>query len=83
MAEDKKEVADTPIPVATPTLKEVNEVAERLEKANAEKSILLDREEKLLAQQRMAGMSGTSRVEQPKVETAKEYADRIMRNQTK
>jgi hypothetical protein len=40
-----------------------------------------DRTEKLLMNERMAGISGQARVEQPKVETAKEYADRIMKNQ--
>ena len=71
---------NNPVIPATPTLDAVNLAAERIEKANAERKALLDREEKLFAQQRLAGISGSSPVEQPKVETAKEYANRVMNN---
>ncbi len=66
--------------IRTPTLAEVQVAAERLEKATAERKALLEREEKLFAMQRLGGMSGAPKVEQPKIETAKEYAERVMAN---
>lgn len=68
----------------TPTLVEVNTAAERLERATAAQRAENDRAEKLYAMQRLGGMSGIGKQDEPpKVETAKEYADKVMRNQIK
>jgi hypothetical protein len=56
-----------------------NFAAERLEKANAEQKILLARQEKILADAKLQGRSITGKQEEPKVETEKEYAARMLR----
>jgi hypothetical protein len=73
-------------PEQTPEVKKpvtLEDIDSRIAKLD-EKTALLkaenDRTEKMLMNQRLAGMSGMPQTEQPKVETAKEYAERVMGN---
>ncbi len=55
--------------------------AERLEKANAEKKELLEREERLLVEQKLAGRSVGTQTEEPKKEMSdEEYAKNALNN---
>ena len=58
---------------------EAREQADRMEKANAERKALIERDEKLQARRMLGGTSeaGTAPVA-PKEETAQEYAKRVM-----
>ena len=64
-------------PKATTLIGEANSAAERLEKANKEKSELLAREEDLEARKKLGGGSEAGKPEEKKEETDKEYSDRI------
>lgn len=65
--------------VANP-IDEANKAAERLEKANAEKKILLEREEKLKANDILAGRANAGQTPEPKKEyTPEEYAKASLR----
>ena len=56
-------------------------IAERTEKAAASAKAEADRIENLMARQALGGRSvSTNTTEEPKVETPKEYAQRLMRN---
>jgi hypothetical protein len=57
---------------------QANQAAERLEAANKERERILEKEQQLYAKNLLAGRSEGVPV-QPKIETPKEYADRIMR----
>ena len=59
-------------------LDEARKVISELKAANAEKKLLLDREEKLKATMMLAGRADAGKPV-PKEETPKEYRDRIMR----
>lgn len=65
---------------------ELKKATENLDKANAEKKALLEREEKLVARKEtLAALGGGSQAgqapEKPKEETPAEYTKRIMSNQ--
>ena len=62
---------------ALPVLKEAQETAARIEKANEETKKLLNRQEKLLAEQMLAGKSVMEVPEPKKPETTEEYANRV------
>jgi phage protein D len=62
-----------------PILEESRAIAERIEKAAAEAKAQADRLEQLRSEQLLSGTAGIRPpTEEPKVETAKEYAERIM-----
>ncbi len=57
---------------------EANKAAERLEKANKEKAVLLEKEEQLMAKRALGGnSSGLIQTEKPKPLTPKEYAKQL------
>ena len=67
-----------PEPTTTNLLEQTRAVVEELKKANEEKRTLLEREEKLRADELMHGRSQAGQAA-PKEETPKEYAARVMR----
>lgn len=80
--EKKEEINNTEIDV----LAEAQKVNTEMKKQNEIKAKLLEREEKLLARQEtlrsLGGGSISGQIqEKPKIETAKEYAERVMKNQ--
>lgn len=63
----------------TPTILEKSqEVIAEMKKANEERLALIEREERMRANDMLAGRSSAGTAEQPKEETAKEYAKRVM-----
>jgi len=64
-------------PVAT-TIDDANLAAKRLEDANAEKKTLLDREEKLMAENKLSGKSDAGAVAPVVEETPEDYAKRVI-----
>lgn len=62
----------------TPMIDEAIKAAERLEKANSERKLLIEREEALEARRRLGGETGASPVEK-KEETPLEYKNRILK----
>ena len=79
--EEAKEEADDESADTQSPIEEANKAAERMEKANAETKKLLDRQEKIIAEQTLRGKAtgGAPKVE----ETPKQYADRVMKNEGK
>jgi hypothetical protein len=76
--EEENKQADAP----KTRIEEARELAERIEKANAEHKVLLEREEHIRADRLLAGEASAGQIPvQPKEETAKEYAERISRGQ--
>jgi len=67
-------------PTSTPLINSANEAAERLEKANAVKDELLQREEELASQRTLGGRAEGGTETKPKEETPQEYAARVMAN---
>lgn len=57
-----------------------DKAAERLEKANAERKELIERDEKIIAEQKLGGRSEGGFQGVKKEETSKEYADKVMGN---
>jgi hypothetical protein len=68
-------------PQSNTLIEAANQAAERLERANQERALLLAREEELEARRRLGGMTEMSTPVQPKVETPREYRDRILKGQ--
>ena len=67
-------------PTKTPMIDAANQAAERLEAANKQKEALLAREEELASKRILGGQSEAGiEPDKPKEESAKEYADRVMR----
>ena len=56
-----------------------NFAAERLEKANEEMKKLVEKNERILIDAKLQGRSIAGKQEEPKVETEKEYAARMLR----
>lgn len=63
----------------TSLIDKANQAAERLEKANKEQIAILERGEALEARRRLGGETGMTPQEQPKVETPKEYMEKVMK----
>ena len=63
----------------TTLIDDANLAAKRLEDANKIKGELLNREEQLMAKQRLGGNSNAGETPKPAVETDVEYTERIMR----
>lgn len=79
MAEDK---APTPDPISKQvTLEDIDSRIKALDEKTATLKAENDRTEKMLMNQRLAGISGTAKAEQPKVETDAEYAKRFMKGE--
>lgn len=55
--------------------------AERLEKANAEKKALLDREEAIMAKQALGGRSEINKPEKPKELTDREFKEKFLKGE--
>ena len=55
-----------------------NEAAVRLEKANEEKTKLLDREERMKVEERLGGKTEAGQEPEKKEESPEDYADRVM-----
>ena len=69
-------------PVVSGLIDNANEAAERLERANAIKKELLEREEKLHALKMLGGQSEAGVVPpKPKEETPEEYAEKLMKGE--
>ena len=58
-------------------------IVTRQEDANKKAEEILDRQEKLHANQRLAGTTGGNIESKTKEETAKEYSDRVTKNEVK
>lgn len=80
-----EEIKQPTEPIAQPSdrITEAREVAERIEKATAELKLENARLEKLKSEDIIAGRSYGHVEQAPHVETPKEYAARIMRNDVK
>jgi len=66
-------------PEGTSLIEGANASAERIEKANAEQKALLDRQEELMARQRLGGNSNAGKKEEEPVEdTPEEYVKKVM-----
>jgi len=76
--EEKKEVGQKN-PESLKMVDAANKAASRLEKANAEKARLLEKEEALRVQQKLDGKASAGDV--PAEETPEEYSARIMRGE--
>ena len=62
-------------------LEQAEQLASRIDEGNKRYEELLDRQEKMMTDNVLAGRSEISgQPEKPKEETAKEYADRVMNN---
>jgi len=70
------------IPSISP-LEEARLLAETIKQRNKEFKELLDRQERLTADARIEGKGYAGQVETKKVETSKEYAERIMHEKAK
>ena len=68
-------------PQSNTLIEQANQAAERLERANQERALLLAREEELEARRRLGGVTQMSVPDKPHVETPKEYRDRILKGQ--
>ena len=75
MEEEKKPVVEQPQDDHMGLITEANKAAERIEQANKEMKSLLDKQELLLAEQRLHGRSYAGGIEQKKVLTPMELAD--------
>ena len=64
-------------------IEEGRAIAERIEKGNVELKELLNKQEKLIAEQRLSGKGFAGIQNTPKEETPKEYAERVMRGEVK
>ena len=60
-----------------PILAEAKSLAERIEEGNKRSEDLLNKQEKLLAEQALGGTSNAGQTSEPKEENPKEYMDRI------
>jgi len=60
-----------------------NKAAERLEKANTEHKKLIEREERLESQRIASGRSQSAPAQKPKEETAREYAEKVMKGENR
>jgi hypothetical protein len=78
MPEEKIIIPEKPKEEGFNLVLKANEAAERLERANQERKLILDREEQLEARKRLGGETGLSPQVQ-KIETPKEYKDRILK----
>ena len=68
-------------PNINPLLKDATALAERIEKATSEAKQEANRLEQLRAEQMLSGTAGIRpNMELAKIETAKEYADKVMHN---
>ena len=75
---ESETTVDTPVVDASSIMAQANVAAERLEKANAEALKIVERQEALHVKNTLDGI-GDANIEKPKVETPKEYADKVMR----
>lgn len=78
---ENKDDGSKPKPVKA--IDELNAATERLEKANAEKKVLLDREDDNIARRTLDGETEAGGTTEKKEETPKEYKDRILRGEVK
>jgi len=62
-------------------IEQANTAAERLELANKKREEILQRQEELMAHQRLGGYSEAGMHEQKKEETAEEYSDRVLKGE--
>jgi hypothetical protein len=66
----------------TPLITAANEAAERIEKANAEQKLLLERQEELMAQNALGGQSEAGAVPQKEKKLSdEEYSDLVLRGE--
>jgi hypothetical protein len=77
MEEEIKEVAPLSI------VEEAKKVRDEIKAENDRRDRILADEQKLHAEKMLAGNGAVVQVAPPKVETAKEYADRVMRGEIK
>lgn len=83
MTENEKKPEEKKQPSSNPLLEEVKAEREKLEKVRDEAKAQADRLEQLRSDQLLSGTAGINTpAPEPKVETAKEYADRIMNNKS-
>ncbi|RLA41981.1 MAG: hypothetical protein DRR06_15225 [Gammaproteobacteria bacterium] len=91
MSEEQEAKEDTAInsgegdkPQVYKAIDDANLAAKRLEDANKVKGELLAKEEEIVAQKRLGGESEAGMDEsKPKEETAKEYAEKVMKGEIK
>jgi len=62
-------------------VRDANEAAERLEKANQEKASLLAREERLLVEKSLGGSAEAGKPPEPKKDSDEDYAKKVMSNE--
>ncbi len=63
------------------TLQEASAIAERLERANAEHRVLVERDEQIRAQKMLGGKTEAGFIAPLKEDTPKEYAQKILHGQ--
>jgi len=66
------------IPATKSLLEEAKGIAEEMKRSNAERASLIEREEALEARRVISGRAEAAPVIMPKVETAKEYAEKVL-----
>lgn len=76
--EAEQEAAEEAQPKDTSFLDEAKAERILMEKANAERKALLDKEEKILAERALGGRASMTMQEPPKVETNNDYYKKVM-----
>ena len=72
------DVKEGDIPNSITTIDKANEAAERMERANQERLKIVEREERLAVQNRLAGSAEAGSETKPVEETPKKYADDVL-----
>ena len=73
--DDEKKEKKEPVKKSTPMIEEAREVAKDIKKGNEERKELLDREEKMMAEKALGGLTEAGGTIKPKESTEIEYAE--------
>ena len=74
---------EQPVERTSEMIERAERAAAALKEANEESKLILERAEKLRAQEILGGTTDAGQVPAEKVETPKEYADKVLRGEVK